>query len=98
MVGYGFFSFFAGAGAANYPWVKEAKMVPMLDSAYSSLRAALPENLDTVLDDLRGAAGLPAGEAAPQDQPAQPAPAEQPAQPAPAPAPAEQAPANQSGN
>jgi membrane protein required for colicin V production len=92
VVGYGFFTFFAGAAAQNYPWVKEAKMLPMLDSAYASLRAALPDNLDTLLGDIRGAAGLPAAEpAAPQDQPAQPAPAETPAAPA---APAE----NQSGN
>jgi membrane protein required for colicin V production len=98
VVGYGFFSFFAGAGATNYPWVKEAKMVPMLESAYATLRAALPENLDTILSEIRGAAGLPAtGEAAPQDKPAQPAPAEAPANPATPAAPA--APADtQNGN
>jgi membrane protein required for colicin V production len=104
VVGYGFFSFFAGAGATNYPWVKEAKMVPMLESAYASLRAALPDNLDTVLGELRGAAGLSAPEAAPQDQPVQPPageqPPAQPAQPAPAQTPANPAsPAEgQSGN
>jgi membrane protein required for colicin V production len=98
VVGYGFFSFFAGAGAVNYPWVKEAKMVPMLESAYASLRAALPDNLDTVIGELRGAAGLPATpEAAPQDKPVQPAPTDQPAAPAPAPA-APAAPAPQNGN
>jgi membrane protein required for colicin V production len=98
VVGYGFFSFFAGAGAANYPWVKEAKMVPMLESAYASLRAALPDNLDQMIGDLRDAAGVPAPapEEAPQDQPAQqqPAEAQPPAQTQPAPAPAE----SQSGN
>jgi membrane protein required for colicin V production len=96
VVGYGFFSFFAGTSAANYPWVKEAKMVPMLESAYASLRAALPENLDQMIGNLRDAAGVPAPEEAPQDQPAQQQPAEPqpPAQTPATPAPAE----NQSGN
>ncbi len=94
VVAYGFFSFFAGQSAANYPWVKEAKMVPMLESAYGSLVAALPQNFDTVLSEIRGAAGIadpaPADQGAPADQPAP-----QPDAPA---APQPETPAPQNGN
>jgi membrane protein required for colicin V production len=85
VVGFGFFQFFAGANGMNHPLVKEARMMPMLESAYGSLKAVLPENLDQVLSDIRGTAGA-TGDAAPADQPAQPDAGTQPAQPAPAPA------------
>jgi membrane protein required for colicin V production len=91
VVGFGFFQFFAGTNGMNHPLVKEARMMPMLESAYASLKGVLPENLDQVLSDIRGTVGA-APDAAPPDQPAQPDANAQPAQPEgtqPAPAPAQ---------
>jgi membrane protein required for colicin V production len=99
VAGYWFFSFFAGQGAANYPWVKEAKMVPMLESASKSLSAVFPENLDQMIDEFRKATGISGGnEGAPQDRPAQPQPGEQPAQQGDAPAQPQQQPAQPNAN
>jgi membrane protein required for colicin V production len=87
VVGYGFFQFFAGQSAANYPWVQESRMMPILQSSYASLAAVLPDNLETWIGEIRNSTGLPLGapDQAPQDQPAQPSPPAQPEQPQPQP-------------